>query len=91
MLRVPPLQSQPAPSSSTIKKFYLNAKLSGLPGFSSFTQRFVFNPRNTHRVSRRQWGKEEGRGSAREWDMGSPSASLNGLFAGPLLHGVGKG
>lgn len=73
------------------KKFYLNAKLSGLPGFSSFTQHFVFNPRNTHRVSGRWWGKEEGRGSPTEWDRGSSSVSLNRLFAGPLLHWCGEG
>lgn len=52
-LRVSLLHSQQATSSTTTKNFYLNAKLSGLPRFSSFTQHFIFNPRNTHGVSRK--------------------------------------
>lgn len=82
--------NQPLPLPPS-KNFYLNAKLSGLPGFSSFTQHFLFNPRDTHRVRGRQWGKEEGRGGLQENRRGFTFSFPNGLFTGPLLQRCGEG
>lgn len=55
--REPPLHSQQAPVLHPTKNVYLNAKLSGLPHFSSFTQHFIFKPRNPHGVSRGNGGR----------------------------------
>lgn len=51
-LRENPHYTANKPPSSPPKNVYLNAKLSGLPRFSSFTQHFIFKPRNPHGVSR---------------------------------------